>query len=167
MEQVDNNLSLIYNLNNENQIVNMSFDINERKLNISCTCPKKCFCYHTDYMVDFIYDSYFHYDEVDYEDINTYQSNNKLWLPAQETDLFDNKIFINIELLYVCGKFHYYCSHCEPGIHTVENCSHLDYIIKKFTEHYYDLKEENEDINSISFDALNFNQNDSSMEIEN
>ena len=172
MEQVYNKLSLIYNVNDDNQLISLSFDINAKKLNITCSCTKYCYCTHTDFIVDYIYNSYFHYDEIDHDDVVLiWASDNKLWLPVQETDTFDNSIFINIELMYICNKFHYYCSFCEPGLHTVENCRHLDYIIKKFSEHYYELKEENEDINNISFCQLNLTHNfeneNSNMEIEN
>ena len=173
MDQVYNKLSLLYNINDDKHVVSLSFNIDARKLNIECTCPKRCFCIHTDFIVDYIYNSYFHYDEIDHDDVSLIDTNNKLWLPVHETDIHDNSIFINIELLYVCNKFHYYCSFCEPGIHDVEKCRHLDYIIKKFTEYYYELKEQNEDINNINFDELNFSQNnenenendDSNMEI--
>lgn len=167
MEQVQNKLSIIYDLGNEREIVSASFDINNRKLNIECTCCRKYFCHHTDFLVDYIYNSYFHNNEIDNDLILLWASDNKLWLPVQETDDNDIVTFINIELVYSCNKFNYYCSYCNPGIHKVENCRHLDYIIKKFTEHYYELKEQNDEINNINFDSINFNQNNSSMEIDN
>lgn len=169
MFQVQNNLALKYTLNGENEIASVSFDLNRKSLNIECTCTKGNFCHHTDYIVDFIYNSYFHYEEFDHEDIKVHQCNNKLWLPVSETDMNDNQFIIDVELLYSGGKFHKYCSYCCPGVDTIDNCRHLDYIIRKFTEHYYDLKEQNEEINNIDLDNLfiSSESSNSSMDIDN
>ena len=168
MYQIKNNLSLVYDFNNENHIVSISFNIHEKSLKINCTCSKGCYCHHTDYMVDFIYNYYFHYDEIDPHELKTYNYNNKLWLPVSETDMNENPFVIDVELIYTGGKFHNYCSYCSPGIDTLDNCRHLDYIIKKFAEHYYDLKEQNDEINNINLDELSFSKKESSsMDIEN
>ena len=168
MNQVPNNLSLYYDLNNEKHVVSFSFNINQKNLHINCTCPKVKFCHHTDHMVDFIYNSYFHYDEIDQDEMKIYKCCNKLWLPVSEEDTNGNKYLIDIELLYCQSKFHYYCSCCSPGINSLSNCTHLDYIIKKFAEHYYDLKEQNEEINNLDLGELSFSQNEnSSMDVEN
>lgn len=167
MYQVQNNLSLIYDQCGEKHVVSISFDINQKTLLINCTCPKGNFCCHTDYMVDFIYNAYFHYDEIDQEDIKVYNSNNKLWLPASEEDNNGNPFIIDIELLYCQSKFHYYCSYCSPGIDSLDNCRHLDFIIMKFSEHYYQIKEENEEINDIDLSEMCLSTENSSMDIEN
>ena len=166
MYQVDNNLSFIYDINGEQQVVSISFDINQKSLLINCTCSKGNFCHHTDHMVDYIYNSYFHYDEIDKENLKIYNNKNKLWLPVSEEDCNNIPRVIDIELLYCSSNFNYYCSCCSPGIHTLDNCRHLDYIIMKFAEHYYDLKEQNEEINNLSLDDMSFN-NDTSMETDN
>lgn len=167
MYQIQNNLAIIYDQYNENEIVNVNFDLPQQKLNISCTCSKGNFCKHTDYMVDFIYNTYFHYDEIGPQDVKIYKCNNKLWLPCKETDNNENEFIIDVELLYSSSRFNYYCSYCCPGVDTVHTCRHLDYIIFQFAKHYHELKEQNDEINEISFDSMRLNDNDTNMDIEN
>lgn len=165
MFQIPNKLSFIYDLNGENHVVSISFDINRKTLLMNCTCPKGNFCYHTDHFIDFIYNSYYHYDEIDQDCKKIHNCCNKLWLPVSEEDTNGNPFVIDIELLYCSSKFHYYCSYCSPGVNTLDNCRHLDFIIKKFAEHYYDLKDQNDEINNLSLDDLSLDN--SSMDIEN
>ena len=168
MYQVQNNLPLIYDLNGEHQIVSISFDINQKTLLINCTCSKGNFCHHTDHIVDFIYNSYFHYDEIDKENLKVHNYANKLWLPVSEEDNNGNPFVIDVELLYCQSRFHYYCSYCSPGIDSLCNCRHLDFIIMKFAEHYYQLKEQNDEINNIDLGEMSLNTTEnSSMDTEN
>ena len=168
MYQIQNKLSLVYDLNNEHEIVSISFDINQKTLLINCTCNKGNFCHHTDHVIDFIYNYYFHYEELGDQEMKVHNYSNKLWLPVTEEDNNGTPFIIDIEVLYSSSKFHYYCPHCCPGIDTLEKCRHLDYIIMKFAEHYYDMKEQNDEINNIDLSELSLNSNiSSSMDIDN
>ena len=56
--QINNNFSIIYDFINQNFIVELYFDINKKTLIHNCTCDKKHYCIHIDYLVDYIYNSY-------------------------------------------------------------------------------------------------------------
>ena len=159
MEQQNNKLSYIYSFNNENHCTSIYFDINKENIIMDCSCGIKNFCRHIDYLIDTIYNHYFHYENIKDEHIlNIYQNKNKLWLPASETDDNNNKIIIDMELLYYNNKFYYYCSKCSHNDKSIKKCDHLDYIIDNLMKHYQKLKNL---FNDISLDSLNI---DDSME---
>jgi len=163
MYQLHNNLALIYDFNGKDSpeyIVEMNFNLSERKLTVKCNCEKEKNCVHCDYMVDFIYNSYFHLVELRPENVRFQGYNNKLWLPVCDYDFNENPFLVDVELLYTCNKFHYYCSYCSPGVDELESCRHLDFIIHKFSVHYYEMKEQDDEIDNLDFNInLNNEQN--------
>ena len=154
MEQKPNNLSFIYDLNNENHVVSLSFNIDQRTMFFNCSCIQEHFCHHIEYVLEYLYNSYYHDYEIKNIPLKIFENKNKLWLPASETnhDTQENKI-IDMEILYCQSKFHFYCSSC-GGINTVKSCIHLDYIIKTLMEHYDELKEQNDEINNMDLNEM-------------
>ena len=153
MEQVQNKLSFIYDLNQEEHIVSLNFMIDQRKMSFKCSCAKRRFCYHIEYILECIYNSYFHDYDSEQLSLKIYQNENKLWLPVCETE-DDVETIIHPEIYFISNKFLYYCSYC-GGIHPVEKCSHFDYILKELMEHYHNLKDEDEDIDNIDLSSMN------------
>lgn len=165
MNQQKNKLSYIYNFNNETHCASIYFDINEKNIIMDCSCNIKHFCRHIDYLIDYIFNSYFNYEKIGNEHIlNIYQNENKLWLPVSETDN-DITVIIDMELLYYNKKFYYHCSNCSQNDDEITRCNHLDYIIDNLKKHYQKLKNSFDDVSNISLDSLNIsNNNEDSME---
>ena len=59
MEQKPNNLSFIYDLNNENHVVSLSFNIDQRTMFFNCSCIQEHFCHHIEYILEYLYNSYY------------------------------------------------------------------------------------------------------------
>ena len=154
MEQKPNKLSLIYDINQEYEVINLYFNIQERLMHFNCSCFQEKFCYHIEYIIEYLYNSYKN-DYVDDIKLKVFQNENNLWLPVSETD--ENKEiskFIETEIQICNEKTIFYCSHC-GGIHPVQQCRHIDYVIQAMIEHYQNLKEENEEINNMDLEEMN------------
>ena len=151
MEQINNKFSIEYESDNDKQITSVYFDLNEKNIILECSCQKKRFCTHTDFLIDFFYNYYYHFNDVVIPNLKIYNGENKLWLPCIENSCQN---IINVELLYYSNSLYNYCSVCSEGINTISKCKHLDYIMNEFVNHYYKLKEENMYINNLNLNEL-------------
>ena len=153
MEQKPNKLSFLYDLNQENHIVSLHFNIHERTILCKCSCAKEIFCHHIDYILEYIYNKY-NNDYVEDIELKIYQNEYNLWLPVSETnETTQEREIIDTEIQVFNQKFHFYCNHC-GGINPVQKCRHFDYVIQALMEYYQGLKEQNDEINNMDLDMI-------------
>ena len=133
----DKKFSIIY----DNYIVNI--DLN-KNIKTKCSCNKKNFCIHTDYLINFFYTSYFNNY---YPTLCIYNDMNKLLIDYNS---------IKIDLVYSKSmnqyKIFYFCHNCnnDTTYFLKNNCNHLSYVIKNIYNDYNELK-----INSINLNKIN------------
>lgn len=153
MEQKPNKLSFIYDLNQEHQIISLFFNIHQRSMYFECTCIQERFCYHIDYILEYLYNKY-NNNYVDDIELKVHNQELNLWLPVSEiNETTQEREVIDTEIQVFNGKFNFYCNHC-GGINPIEQCRHFNYIIQELMEHYQGLKEVNEEINNIDLDMM-------------
>jgi len=153
MDQKPNKLSFLYDLNHEHQIISLFFNIHQKEMHFECTCEQERFCYHIDYILEYLYNKY-HNNYVDDIKLKIYNHELNLWLPVSEiNETTQEREVIDTEIQVFNGKVHFYCGQC-GGINPIEKCRHFDYIIQELMEHYQGLKDINEEINNMDLDSM-------------
>ena len=148
-------LSLIYAGAEQNYVITIQTNFEEKKLYFQCTCQRE-YCIHCEYTVDFLFNVYNHHTQCDY--VAFHDNDNTLWLPLKESNDLEEYI-VETEICIHEGCFHFRCYHCSPNGEFVGECRHLDYIMEELVDYFKTQKEKSEEINNIDLDNMNVSSN--------